>query len=508
MSPDELDGLGIIPLTSSGCLSLAVEGSSQLNPSLVWFRSDLRLEDNPALQAAIDRGGPVIPVFIRSPSDEGQWQSGEASDWWLHQSLSSLSTSLQKVGGRLVLRQGPSADVLHKLIQETGAAAVFWNRRYEPAVRESDSKVRASLEQAGIMTADFNSQLIFEPWDIATKEGRPYQVFTPYWRACLQKGLASTPIPAPEVIAAPEVWPDSVPLASFQLEPTRDWGTGLKGHWTPGCQGAAERLNEFLRSHVNQYAVDRDLPALVGTSRLSPHLHFGEISPRTIWHAVHQSLTGSPADQTGAETYLKEIGWREFAHHLLYHFPQTTDHPLRSEFADFPWEDNESGLKAWQRGRTGYPIVDAGMRELWKTGWMHNRVRMIVASFLVKDLRLHWGHGARWFWNTLVDADLANNTLGWQWSAGCGADAAPYFRVFNPVLQSQKFDPEGTYLAQWLPELAGLPPKWIHAPWTAPAEVLKFAGVSLGKTYPKPIVDHGEARDLALAAFQKIKRNV
>ncbi len=479
-----------------------------MNPSLVWFRADLRLDDNPALQAAIDRGGPVIPVFIRSTNDDGSWPSGEASDWWLHQSLSSLSTSLQKIGGGLVLRQGPSAAVLHKLIQETGAGAVFWNRRYEPAVRETDSKVRTSLQQAGITTADFNSQLIFEPWEIATKEGRPYQVFTPYWRACLQKGLTSKPIPTPKTIPWPEVWPDSVPLASFQLEPTRDWGTGLKEHWNLGCHGAAERLKEFLRLPVNQYAVDRDQPAVIGTSRLSPHLHFGEISPRTIWHAVHQTLTRSPGDSTGAETYLKEIGWREFAHHLLYHFPQTTDHPLRSEFADFPWEDNEPALRAWQRGMTGYPIVDAGMRELWKTGWMHNRVRMIVASFLVKDLRLHWRHGARWFWNTLVDADLASNTLGWQWSAGCGADAAPYFRVFNPVLQSQKFDPQGEYLARWLPELAALPPKWIHAPWTAPADVLKFAGVALGKTYPRPMVDHGEARDLALAAFQKIKRSV
>ena len=476
-----------------------------MNPSLVWFRNDLRLDDNPALQAAIDRGSPVIPVFILSKTDEGSWKSGEASEWWLHQSLASLDASLRSLGSRLILRKGPSATVLHELLRELGADAVFWNRRYEPAVRETDTKVRDSLQQAGITTSDFNSQLIFEPWDIATKEGRPYQVFTPFWRACLQKGLSSKVIPVPRKLPSPKAWPDSAPLASFQLEPTRDWGDGFKAYWSPGCQGAQQRLKEFLQQAVTQYSVDRDHPAVVGTSRLSPHLHFGEISPRTIWYAVQQ-LTGSAGDHTGAETYLKEIGWREFAHHLLYHFPQTTDHPLRSEFANFPWEDNEPGLKAWQRGRTGYPIVDAGMRELWKTGWMHNRVRMIVASFLVKDLRLHWGHGARWFWNTLVDADLASNTLGWQWSAGCGADAAPYFRVFNPVLQSQKFDPEGEYLARWLPELASLPPKWIHAPWTAPSEVLRFAGVSLGKTYPRPIVNHDEARDLALNAFQKIKR--
>ena len=476
-----------------------------MNPSLVWFRNDLRLDDNPALQAAIDRGSPVIPVFILSKTDEGSWKSGEASEWWLHQSLASLDASLRSLGSRLILRKGPSATVLHELLRETGADTVFWNRRYEPAVRETDSKVRTSLQQAGITTSDFNSQLIFEPWEIATKEGRPYQVFTPFWRACLQKGLSSKVIPAPRKLPSPKAWPDSAPLASFQLEPTRDWGDGFKAYWSPGCQGAQQRLKEFLQQAVTQYSVDRDHPAVVGTSRLSPHLHFGEISPRAIWYAVQQ-LTGSAGDHAGAETYLKEIGWREFAHHLLYHFPQTTDHPLRSEFANFPWEDNGPGLKAWQRGRTGYPIVDAGMRELWKTGWMHNRVRMIVASFLVKDLRLHWGHGARWFWNTLVDADLASNTLGWQWSAGCGADAAPYFRVFNPVLQSQKFDPEGEYLARWLPELASLPPKWIHAPWTAPSEVLRFAGVSLGKTYPRPIVNHDEARDLALNAFQKIKR--
>ncbi|MBS0206214.1 MAG: deoxyribodipyrimidine photo-lyase [Planctomycetes bacterium] len=477
------------------------------SPSIVWLRQDLRLADNPALQAAIDRGGPVIPVFIRSTDEEGPWRPGEASDWWLHQSLQSFAEQLRHVGSRLIVRAGTSLTELLRLVDETKATAVYWNRRYEPAAIARDKTVKAELRRTGLLADSFNGQLLFEPWEICTQQGSPYQVFTAFWRTCLSKPAPAAPVQEPERILSPASWPDSVALESLHLEPTRPWVKGLRDAWQPGTTGARQQLATFLQEAVSDYSTARDFPARIGTSRLSPHLHFGEISPRTIWHAVHDILPSLSADGTvSAETYRKELGWREFAHHLLFHFPSTTDQPLRPEFANFPWDDNQSALRAWQRGQTGYPIVDAGMRELWATGWMHNRVRMIVASFLVKDLRLHWRHGAAWFWDTLVDADLAANTLGWQWSAGCGADAAPYFRVFNPSLQSAKFDQDGEYLRTWIPELNKLPTKWSHAPWTAPSQILLNAKVTLGKTYPNPIVDHAQARTLALQAFEHIKR--
>lgn len=477
--------------------------------TLVWFRQDLRLDDNAALQAAIDRGEPVIPLYVRS-TEEDPWRPGEASDWWLHQSLQSLSKSLEKCGSKLILRTGHCLTELGNLVAEARASAIYWNRCYEPASISRDKTIKSKLKQQGLVAESFNSKLLFEPWEISTKDGKPYQVFTPFWRTCQSKPEPARPIPAPTHLSAPIQWPSSLPLESLLLEPTRPWINGLQEAWQPGEGGATKRLQTFLNESLGDYDTARDLPSRPGTSRLSPHLHFGEISPRTIWHAVRsvesKTRKGSAARLT-AETFLKELGWREFAQHLLYHFPTTTDQPLRTEFLNFPWEDNPTALRAWQRGQTGYPIVDAGMRELWATGWIHNRVRMIVASFLVKDLRLHWRHGAAWFWDTLVDADLANNTLGWQWSAGCGADAAPYFRVFNPVLQSQKFDPDGDYLRRWIPELKSLPTKWLHAPWTATQGTLQLAGIELGKTYPAPIVDHSEARDLALKAFDQIKRS-
>lgn len=478
------------------------------SPSIVWFRQDLRLADHPALQAAVDRGQPIVPVFIRAADEEGAWRLGEASDWWLHHSLEGLSQDLATCGSRLTLRRGNSLEVLKTLVAETNAGAVFWNRRYEPAAIARDKVVKAQLRDAGLTVESFNGQLLFEPWEVSTKDGRPYQVFTAFWRACLAKTPPPTPLRVPTRLTAPDQWPDSDPLEELHLLPTRSWDQGLRKAWQPGATGGKKNLKRFLAETVEAYQTARDLPAEHGTSRLSPHLHFGEISPREIWHAV-QAMPGkgSNAPSTGAETFLKELGWREFAHHLLFHFPTTPDQPLRPEFAKFPWDENNQALRAWQRGRTGYPIVDAGMRELWTTGWMHNRVRMIVASFLVKDLRIHWRLGAQWFWDTLVDADLANNTLGWQWTAGCGADAAPYFRVFNPILQSEKFDPDGQYLRRWIPELASLPTKWLHAPWTAPRDVLQSAGIKLGQTYPLPIVDHSEARTLALRAFDQIKRH-
>jgi len=479
-------------------------GIEMPSATLVWIRRDLRLEDHPALHAAALRGEPVIPVYIHAPDEESPWQPGEASAWWLHQSLHAFDQQLRRIGSRLILRRGNSLAELRKLLDETGAGAVAWNRLYEPARIACDTRIKAELRQAGVTVASHGGHLLFEPWEVSTKEGRPFQVFTAFWRAC-QALPVSPPLPAPKTLPSPPDWPESLSLDQFHLEPTRPWIQGLSEAFEPGEVSARRQLERFLDDAVTGYATLRDHPARTGTSRLSPHLHFGEISPRTVWSAVQRSRSSAAGDTGGADTFLKEVGWREFAHHLLFHFPTTIDQPLRSEFAAFPWDDNPQALRAWQRGRTGYPIVDAGMRELWTTGWMHNRVRMIVASFLVKDLRLHWRHGAAWFWDTLVDADLANNTLGWQWSAGCGADAAPYFRVFNPVLQSAKFDPDGAYLDRWVPELSRLPLKWRHAPWTAPRDVLTSARIRLGVDYPEPIVDHGEARTKALNAFAALR---
>ena len=476
-------------------------------PSLVWFRRDLRLDDQPALLAAIARGEPVIPVYLFSPEEEGDWSPGSATRWWLHQSLSRLNEQLVARGSKLIIRRGESRRELLSLLSETDSAAVFWTRRYEPACIERDTEIKAELKACGIHAESSNGQLLFEPWDVQTNEGRPYQVFTSFWKSCLRRPKPAPPEPAPDQIRPPAEWPTSLSIGDLKLEPTIRWDTGLNSSWQPGSVSAGIELKRFLQSAVSDYSTLRDRPALRGTSRLSPHLHFGEISPRTIWHES-QMRNGDQSDGpelSVVEPFLRQIGWREFAHHLLFHFPNTIREPLRREFAPFPWRDDPQGLAAWQRGETGYPIVDAGMRELCATGWMHNRVRMIVASFLVKDLLVSWQRGAEWFWDTLVDADLANNTLGWQWTAGCGADAAPYFRVFNPVLQSEKFDPSGEYLYRWLPELNRLPVPWLHAPWSAPPEALLRAGVQLGRSYPKPIVDHSQARLRALEALAKIK---
>ncbi len=470
--------------------------------SILWFRRDFRLADNPALRAALQQGGPVIPVFIWAPDEEEPWPPGAASRWWLHHSLVALAEALDKKGSRLIVRSGSSERVLRLLIRETGATAVFWNRLYEPAVLHRDRRIKSTLRDTGIRVETFNSALLFEPWTIANKSGRPFQVFTPFWRYCGSRKEPSEPVPAPREIPFPKARLRTVSLDSLGLLPKIGWDDGLYKAWTPGERGAKQRLRTFVKKGLADYEPARDQPGLSGTSRLSPHLHFGEIGPAQIWHAVQAAA--AEGRQKGrirsAETFLRELGWREFAYHLLFHFPHTSDRPLREEFNDFPWRSDPAGIKAWQEGRTGYPIVDAGLRELWRTGWMHNRVRMIAASFLVKDLLISWTAGARWFWDTLVDADLADNTLGWQWTAGCGADAAPYFRIFNPVLQGGKFDPEGTYVRRWVPELERMPDRWIHKPWEAPEDVLRKAGVELGTTYPHPMVDHAKARKRALEA--------
>lgn len=476
-----------------------------LNPSrctVVWFRQDLRLSDHAALRAAVRRG-PVVPVFIWSPEEEGCWPPGAASRWWLHQSLARLSESLRRVGSRLILRPGPTLAALSALVQQTGATAVYWSRRYEPAARRLEEQVQKSLHQRGVAAEGFAGALLFDPDRIRTQARRPYQVFSGFWRRCRQEPEPGRPRPAPRVIHAPARWPASVELGDFGLEPAIDWAGGFRRFWEPGEEGARKRLRWFAAEGLATYASDRDLPDRDGTSRLSPHLHFGEISPRQVWAAI-QPRARSEGSFEAADCYLSELAWREFAHYLLVHFPEAADRPLRPEFDRFPWSTDPRLLRAWQRGRTGYPIVDAGMRQLWQTGWMHNRVRMIVASFLAKDLLIPWQTGAAWFWDTLVDADLANNTVGWQWAAGCGADAAPFFRIFNPVRQGERFDPQGAYVRRWVPELAGLPARWIHRPWIAPPSVQRDAGLRLGVTYPKPIVDHAEARLRALAAFRSL----
>jgi len=471
--------------------------------SLFWFRQDLRLTDNAALHAACTRG-PVVPVYIWSP-EEKPWAPGGASKWWLERSLASLDASLRKRGSKLILRIGNTGEVLKALAKECKANALYFNRRYEPAISARDTKLAAALRKTGLEVECADDALLFDPLAIRTGQGTPYQVFTQFWNRCLAEPAPPEPRAAPKIIPKPSAWPKSAALAELTLSPKFRWDAGLQAAWTPGEVGAQAQLRTFLKEGMAEYAVARDYPSRAGVSRLSPHLHFGEISARTVYHRVREALPSRGAARDSGLIYLKEIGWREFAYNLLIHFPQTPEQPLREKFAKFPWASNAKGLRAWQRGQTGYPLVDAGMRELWQTGWMHNRVRMIVASFLVKHLRIEWLEGARWFWDTLVDADLASNTLGWQWSAGCGADAAPYFRIFNPILQSQKFDPDGAYIRRYVPELAQLPNDCIHAPWEAPPLVLAEAGVRLGATYPRPIVEHVEARAAALAAFAKFR---
>jgi len=477
--------------------------------SIVWFQTDLRHTDNPALQAAITRGGGVIPLYIESFVEESPWAPGAASRWWLHQSLAALDESLQERGSRLIVRSGPALDVLPRFIHETGARAVYWNHRHEPAIVARNLRLRTSLGSEGIETQTFSGSVLFEPDSVRNSTGEPFKVFTPFWRACSSR-QAQPDLPEDRTarrLTPPAVWPSSLSLEELALEPVVDWAGGLRRSWTPGERGARRRLDEFLVSALAEYPRQRNLPGVAGTSRLSPHLHFGEISARTVWHELRAAAlaAGDRETQQAVEAWLRQLGWREFAWHILAHFPETAEQPMRPEFDAFPWRNNARRLKAWQSGCTGYPLVDAGMRELWTTGWMHNRVRMVVASFLTKDLMLPWQAGARWFWDTLVDADLANNAFGWQWTAGCGADAAPFFRVFNPTAQGERYDSEGDYIRRWVPELTRLSGAWIHKPWEAPASLLWEAGVKLGDNYPLPIVDHADARRRALAAYHDLR---
>jgi len=465
---------------------------------LLWFRRDLRLADNPALRAAVATGLPVVPVFLWDPEVNPQSAPGAASRWWLHQSLLRLEQSLRAHGSRLILRRGPTAPSLAALAAETHAHRIFASHVYDPSALRTEGPLTTDLRAAGITLELFHTGLLFPPDELRTTTGRVFQVFTPFWRACCNRRAELVPPqPAPRTLPAPRRWPSSLRLNELNLEPKIDWAAGLRATWTPGESAALARLRSFIRNGLANYATERDRPDHDGVSRLSPCLHFGEISPLQIWHAV--------AGKPGAEPFLRQLAWREFAHHLLIAYPRTARESWNPRFRHFPWRRNRSRLTAWQRGCTGYPFVDAAMRQLWTTGWMHNRARMVVASFLVKHLLIPWQDGAAWFLDTLVDADLANNTLGWQWVAGCGFDAAPYFRIFNPIAQGEKFDPQGDYVRRWVPELRNLPSKWIHIPWLAPPAVLTAASVRLDQTYPRPIVDHAEARAAALAAFAATK---
>lgn len=468
--------------------------------AIVWLRRDLRLADNPALAQALAAHAQVLPVYIHAPQDEAPWQPGAASRWWLHHALTDLDAQL---GGRLLVCAGACLESLLALIDASGAVAVYWNRLYEPATIERDKAVKQALRAAGLAAHSSNAGLLFEPWQVANRQGRPFRVFTPFWKSLLDTGLPDRPVVVPDVDER-LIGPDRIAalggigVDALQLLPEVRWDGQIAASWSATRAGAEACLDEFLATGLRDYAHARDVPAAQRVSRLSPYLHFGQLGPREVLAAC--TTAGQAAD-----AFVRELGWREFAHHLLYHFPHTADQAMDTRFDAFPWRQDAAQLAAWQRGETGIPLVDAGMRQLWATGWMHNRVRMVVASFLTKNLLLPWQAGARWFWDTLLDADLASNTLGWQWTAGCGADAAPYFRVFNPVRQGERFDPRGAYVRQWVAELDGVPDKWIHQPWEASSSVLEEAGVHLGDNYPRPLVDLRASRQRALDAWGDVK---
>ena len=475
-----------------------------MSHAIVWFRRDLRLADNPALQAALDAGHVPVPVYIHAPDEDAPWAPGAASRAWLHRSLQALDADLRARGSRLVIRRGDSLAELEKLISETRAEALHWNRLYEPASIARDTRIKQGLKSRGLEVQSHNAALLVEPWTVQTGQGGPYRVFTPFWKNARQVLESVRAAPAPDRLPEPPATLAGLGAEDLALSPPAHeppWDAGFWEHWTPGEAGALELLEIFLDGALHGYKRQRDIPGRVGTSRLSPHLHFGEISPRTIVAAL-QAGDWPAAIRPDLDHYLSELGWREFSHHLIFHFPETPTDNLNPKFGEFPWADPDPALlEAWQQGRTGVPMVDAGMRELWATGWMHNRVRMVAASFLTKNLRMHWRHGADWFWDTLVDADLANNTQGWQWTAGTGADAAPYFRIFSPISQTQRFDPDGAYLRRWLPELANLPDAALAAPWEQP-DLLR----ARAPDYPRqPVVDLRGSREAALAAYASVR---
>jgi deoxyribodipyrimidine photo-lyase len=478
------------------------------SPALVLFRDDLRLEDNPALLAAAQSGRPVMCVFTMPPHDGAQRLPGGAARWWLHGGLERLAKALAEKGSSLHFCPNATVETLLSLAGAVNAASVHWNRRYGKAEREADAELKAALRARGVEAQSHNAHLLYEPWEVTTANGAPMRVYSPFWRAALKKGEPAPPRTAPASITPYRggvPLPHTVALEALNLHPTKpDWSGTLNAAWHRGESAARAQLTRFLEQGIAGYDVNRNRPDFVSTSRLSPYLRHGEISVRQVWHAAKAAeARGVPgASATDFETFYKELGWREFSYHLLFHNPDLATRNHQPKFDQFPWLTNDAHLTAWQRGRTGYPIVDAGMRELYQTGWMHNRVRMIVASFLVKHLLIHWRSGEEWFWDTLVDADPASNAASWQWVAGSGADAAPYFRIFNPITQGEKFDPDGGYIRRFVPELGRLNKDVIHMPWAAPVATLHSAGVKLGTNYAFPIVDHAMARARALEALK------
>jgi deoxyribodipyrimidine photo-lyase len=493
-------------------VTVAPPAADTPDPVLLLFRDDLRLADNPAVEAAARAGRPVAALFVLDEESPGIRPPGGAARWWLHHSLAALGRDLDRLGVRLALARGPAAETVPAVARALSAGLVVWNRRYGPAEQQADALLKTRLKETGIEAKSFNAHLMREPWDVLSQAGQPLKVFSPFFRAFMARGDVPAPLPRPRALR-PAVWPALplpalVTLGSLGLLPIApDWAGGLRETWVPGEAGAAARLSAFLDGGFDGYAENRNRPDMESTSRLSPHLRFGEIGPRQVWHAAAAArLSGETrASAKDLEVFHKELGWREFSYHLLGQFPDLPTRNFQPRFDAFPWQPDARTFEAWKRGRTGYPVIDAGMRQLWQTGWMHNRVRMIVASFLVKNLLVDWRQGEEWFWDTLVDADIANNAASWQWVAGSGADAAPYFRVFNPVLQGEKFDSEGVYVKRFVPELAGLPPEFVHRPWAAPHPVRARAGITAGVTYPHPVVELDRSRDRALAAFKSLQ---
>jgi len=477
-----------------------------MKTAIVWFRQDLRLHDNPALVAAYENGYKIIPLYILDDENADDWKIGAASRFWLHHSLTSLNKDLSD---HMVFEKGDATKIIPDLIDKSGAEAVFWNRCYEPWRIDRDKKIKSDLEDNDITVESFNGCLLWEPWTIKNQAGSHYKVFTPFYRkGCLQAEPPREPLPRPDRLTYADTDNMGVKLDALNLLPENEnnWDKKILQHWTIGEAGALQRLNDFLDDGFYNYKEGRNHPSNNNMSMLSPYLARGEISPNTAWYATEQRGTAEGWEKD-RDHFLSELGWREFSYNLLFNYPKIKWKNLQEKFDAFPWKNEESEqLEAWKRGKTGYPIVDAGMRQLWETGYIHNRVRMIVGSFLVKNMLTHWTKGEEWFWDCLVDADPASNTASWQWIAGCGADAAPYFRIFNPILQSKKFDGDGDYIRQYVPELKDMPNDHIHAPWEAPKGILQMANVKLGDTYPKPMMDHGNARDKAMEAYQSVRK--
>ncbi|MBB3608083.1 deoxyribodipyrimidine photo-lyase [Rhizobium sp. BK602] len=478
--------------------------ANEQKPAVLWFRKDLRLDDNHALHMTTQTGRPVIPIYIREPPTLGAGSLGRAQDWWLHHSLTALQENLRRLGSSLIFRSGDALSVLSQILEETGADTLVWNRRYDPASIAVDTRIKDVLRGRGIDVRSFAGQLLHEPSRLLTGTGNGYRTYASFWQALEKSGEPPPCVDAPRAMNIPASWPTSERLDDWGLLPGGpNWAGGFSEVWVPGEASARDRLLHFIETAFDGYRRNRDFPGEQATSLLSPHLAMGEISPARIWQATLDLRGKIPAEDI--VHFRKELAWREFSHHQLFHFPKLCSMNWNSRYDDFPWRSEPRLFALWSRGQTGYPIIDAGMRQLWRHGWMHNRVRMIVASFLVKDLLIDWRQGEAWFRDTLVDADAANNAANWQWVAGSGADASPFFRIFNPVLQGEKFDPEGRYVREFVPELSRLDNRYIHRPFDAPAASLAQASVTLGKNYPLPIIDHAGARQRALAAHAAMR---